>query len=132
MLGCPAQLHAGGPMRVRLGFVVAVVPILLLVEAAAAGGSNGKGGGSPDSGIIVPLIGECPGTGGNCTMPDGCPGIKSCQDGMWVCIYKGTGSISCTACGQTGTRACTLSGPSSTCSVPITSQSCTNNCGTGT
>jgi hypothetical protein len=82
VLGCPAQLHGGGPMRIRLGFVVAVVPILLLVEAAAAGGKKG-GGGSADGGGFV--IQSCTGNPGPCLMPDGCPAIKNCVGGFWEC-----------------------------------------------
>jgi len=105
-----------------------LLPLAFPGSPQAAGSKKQDGGSSPspDAGAI-PLIGGCTGTGGNCTMPDGCPGVKSCQDGLWVCIYRGTGSIACTACGQSGSRACTLSGPSSTCSVSITTQSCNCN-----
>jgi hypothetical protein len=113
-------------MKHRLLFVIAVALAVLLVEAAAAGPGTAA---QPPDGGLAPLIG-CTGVGQPCTMDDGCPGIKACQNNEIVCIYRGTGSIPCTACGQSGTRACTTSGPSGTCSVPITSQAC--NCSTGT
>ena len=60
----------------------------------------------------------------DCTMPDGCPGTRDCEDGVWSeCSYSGAGSIPCTDCGVTGTRACTVSGPSPTCQ--IADQACT-------
>lgn len=108
----------------RLGsFVVGVTSLLLLLSAVFPSSPQAARTPKPDAGPI-PYAGSCPGTGGSCTMNDGCPGIKACQDGLWVCTYKGTGSIGCTACGQSGTRACTTSGPSGTCSVANLSQGC--------
>jgi hypothetical protein len=69
-------------------------------------------------------IGECGVGGGACTMPEGCPGVKACLDGIWTCTYKGTGTHGCSACGQTGTQACGLSGPTGPCNVALSSQSC--------
>jgi hypothetical protein len=57
-------------------------------------------------------------------MSDGCPGVRQCTDGNWsACAYSGTGSIPCTDCGVGGQRACTLNGPSPTCTVAP--QACT-------
>lgn len=61
----------------------------------------------------------CPGTcrgSPTCKMPDGCPGTRECEGGVWgACEWTGTGSIACGHNGITGTRACGVDGPSTTC-----------------
>jgi len=97
VVGCPPHTESGGgAMKHRLVFVVAVALAVLLVEAAAAGPGTAA---QPPDGGLAPLIG-CTGVGQPCTMDDGCPGIKACQNNEIVCIYRGTGSIPCTACGS--------------------------------
>jgi len=75
------------------------------------------GGALPDACPVGGCPGICRGSP-TCTMPDGCPGVRVCEDGAWSsCDYNGTGSISCSHNGVTGTRACTASGPATSCTA---------------
>src|SRR5262249_49013408 len=76
-------------------------------------------GGLPSSNLVCetcprPCVGSP-----NCTLPNGCTGTKTCDDGVWTdCELSSTSTKSCTAtCGNGGRQACNFDGTFGQCNA---------------
>jgi Putative metal-binding motif len=109
----------------------ALAGALLIVTAAYSVASAAAPKSQPDAGTLDagprPLIGTgCTGVRPHCTMPDGCSGLATCDQGAWdgPCVYATPSTRGCTECGSAGTQVCHGPGSYDAC-VSTTGRQCT-------